>query len=114
MAGKNGVTVVILSNKLDGQIQGEIRKAVATEIERSARTIEAGAKQDVPVDTGTLRRSITTTLANGGLSATIAAGTHYAIYVERGSRGRPAKPYLIPNFEREVPKLKAALRKALG
>lgn len=113
MAG-TGVTVKILSNRLDGRIQGEIRKAVADEIEHAARQIEAGAKQDVPVDTGTLRRSITTQISDGGLTATVAAGTNYAIFVERGSRGRPAKPFLIPNFEREVPKLRAALRGILG
>jgi HK97 gp10 family phage protein len=115
MAGKvsTKVGVKVVSNRLS-QMSAEIKKDVAAEIERSARTIEAGAKQDVAVDTGTLRRSITTQIEDDGLSATVAAGTDYAIFVERGSRGGPARPFLIPNFEREVPRLRAAIKKAIG
>lgn len=112
MAGNTGVRVVMVKNRLP-QMPAEIRATVSTEIERAARAIESGAKQNVPVDTGTLRRSITTQMAGGGLTAIVAAGTDYGLFVERGTRRMPARPYLIPAFEREVPKLKAAVTKAL-
>lgn len=114
MAGKSGVHVVVLSNRLTGAVQADIKKAVAVEIERSARTIEGEAKQKVAVDTGTLRRSINTKMASGGLSATVAAGTNYGRFVEFGTRRMGARPFLIPAFEREKPKLIAAIRRILG
>jgi HK97 gp10 family phage protein len=112
MASKAEVTVVVISNRLP-KMPAAIRKAVAGQIEKTARTIEAGAKRDVAIDTGNLRRSIHTTIGNGGLAATVAAGTTYAIFVERGTRRMVARPFLIPNFEREAPKLVAAVHSVL-
>lgn len=112
MAGKGGVQVVVLSNKIPG-LPAAIRQGVAREIEKGARQIEAGAKQAVPVRTGTLRRSINTQMGAGGLSAIVAAGTEYAIYVERGTRRMGARPFLVPAFEREAPRIVAAVRAVL-
>lgn len=112
MAGKMGVQIVVLKNRLPA-MPAAIRQAVASEIERGARGIEAGAKQNAPVRTGTLRRSINTQIAGGGLSAIVAAGVDYALYVERGTRRMGARPFMVPAFEREVPKIKAGVTKAL-
>lgn len=110
--GKSGVTVVVVKNLLP-QMPAAIHQGVAREIERGARQIEAGAKQAAPVRTGTLRRSINTQIASGGLSAIVAAGVDYAIYVERGTRRMPARPFLIPSFEREVPRIVNAVKAVL-
>ena len=64
--------------------------------------IEAEAKQLCPVDTGTLRRSITTTapvVSGGGVTGSVETGIHYAPYVEFGTRKMAAQPFLGPALE---------------
>lgn len=59
---------------------------------------EASAKRNAPVDTGTLRRSITHELNRQGIQLTVRIGTNirYAIFQEIGTIIHAAHPYLRP------------------
>lgn len=60
-----------------------IEGAISNELERTAHRIERQAKELAPVDTGDLRRSITTD--GGGLSFEIGTNLEYAEYIEEGT-----------------------------
>ena len=59
---------------------------------------ETSAKGHAPVDTGTLRRSITHELGKRGFEQFVRVGTNieYAIFQELGTRFHPAHPFLRP------------------
>lgn len=80
-----------------------IRDLMGSEgVERALQIIgqvgEASAKNNAPVDTGTLRRSITYELGQRGLDRYVRIGTNifYAAFQELGTRRNPAHPYLRP------------------
>lgn len=62
---------------------GAIENVVSQELERTAHRIERQAKELAPVDTGDLRRSITTD--GGGLSYEVGTNLEYAEYIEEGT-----------------------------
>ena len=66
-----------------------------------------------PVDTGTLKRSISFKIEDGGLTAVITPTAHYASYVEYGTRFMNAQPYLTPAFNKVVPQFKYAMNKVM-
>ena len=70
----------------------DINEIVQQEIEKTAYKIERGTKANCPVDTGHLRRSITTEI--GDLEANVGSNIEYAGYVHDGTRYQPAKPFL--------------------
>ncbi len=100
MANASSVTVQIISNRLGGQIQAEVKKISGDVIEKAARDVEAGAKGLVPVRTGRLRGSINTKLSPDRLAAIVGPNVFYGIFVERGGRRKGPRPYLLPSFER--------------
>ena len=61
----------------------KINKAVSQEIEKTAHRIERQAKELAPVDTGELRRSITT--EGSGLDYEISTNLEYSEYIEDGT-----------------------------
>ena len=61
----------------------KINKAVSQEIEKTAHRIERQAKELAPVDTGELRRSITT--EGSGLDYEISTDLEYSEYIEDGT-----------------------------
>jgi HK97 gp10 family phage protein len=87
----------VVRNDLGRIADGMDRKAVAV-VRKTALDIEADAKGRAPVDTGALRNSIQTTMA-GDMSAVVAPGVDYAIFVEFGTARMAARPYLIPAAE---------------
>lgn len=118
MAGS--VQVVVRFNHLAGIAQS-LRPRAAEEVERAARNIERDAKARVPVDTGTLRRSIHVE-APSQLSRVVGPNTPYARRIEYGfngadARGRvyhqPGRPYLIPAAEAERPRFVERMKRAL-
>ena len=72
-------------------------------VQASAAMVERGAKGKAPVDTGALRSSIHTQLGDGGMSASIAPGVHYAVYLEYGTRRMAAQPFMGPAFQGVIP-----------
>lgn len=103
MAGQTGVTIKVVFNKLPAYTAALHAGAVA-EVERSAREIQGAAMARAPVLTGTLRRSIHTVLSGGGLTATVGPSVAYAIFVEKGTRHMPARPYMQPAAELVLPR----------
>ena len=73
---------------------GAINKAVANELDDTAHKVERQAKELVPIDTGALRSSIST--SGGGLDYSITASTPYAKYIEDGTSPHviTGNPYL--------------------
>ena len=61
--------------------------------------------------TGDTARSITLTMSDGGLTATVAPGTDYSMYVEWGTRFMSAEPFVKPAFEIVKPKFLEDLKK---
>lgn len=49
--------------------------------------------------TGDTARSINTVFSDGGLTATVAPGTDYSMYVEWGTRFMAAEPFVRPAFD---------------
>lgn len=74
---------------------GAINNAVANELDDTAHKVERQAKELVPIDTGALRSSIST--SGGGLDYSITASTPYAKYIEDGTKPHviTGNPYLI-------------------
>ena len=61
----------------------KVNKAVSQEIEKTAHRIERQAKELAPIDTGELRRSITT--EGSGLDYEISTNLEYSEYIEDGT-----------------------------
>lgn len=69
-----------------------LTRAIQNVIDRFAFTVERKAKQEVPVDTGRLRSSITTDIGN--LRARVAPHTDYAVFVHEGTRYMKGRPFM--------------------
>ena len=108
-------------------------------IENSLTKIVAGAKRDVPKDTLKLENNIYWE-KTGQFKYNLVGGTHYAAYVEFGTRGgglaeslqkdyyatigrkfigsvpgyTPPQPYFFPNINKELPVLYKNIKKVLG
>ncbi|MBA2952114.1 hypothetical protein GON03_19045 [Nocardioides sp. MAH-18] len=85
-------------------------------LRRTAHAIEAGAQALAPVDTGTLRASISTTLSgdgrSGAMSAEIGPTVDYGIYQEYGTSTQPGTPFLGPAYDRQIDGYTRALAQA--
>ena len=68
------------------------------------------AQRLVPVDTGTLKRSITLEITDGGMAAEVEPHTEYAAYVEYGTRKMAAQPYIKPAFEEQSKQFEKDMR----
>ena len=64
-----------------------------------------------PTTTGDTARSITLTMSDGGLTATVAPETEYSFYLEVGTRFMPAQPFVKPAFDIVKPKFLEDLKK---
>lgn len=113
MAGRTGVTVRIVSNRLP-QMPAQIRAAVVQEVSKATLDVEAKAKALTPVKTGTLRRSIHSVFENGGLTGLVGPSAFYGKYIEFGVRNRAARPFMRPAAEAVLPGFTAAVKRALG
>jgi HK97 gp10 family phage protein len=105
------------------ELAAKLRPAMSQIVRKVAFDIEANAAADAPVDTGFLKSSIYTVTSkssdygNAGsppgdssllqeveapgddLTAYVAVGANYGIYVEYGTRYMAAQPYFIPAVE---------------
>lgn len=82
-------------------------------IQRIVRTHGAALQQKemraVPVDTGTLKRSIMLDISGNGRTAVVEPTASYASYVEYGTRFMNAQPYVRPSYNAQVTLFKADL-----
>ena len=113
MAGTTAVTIRIVSNKLDATAAAYHAGAVVA-VEKAGRAIEAAAKARVHVITGTLQRSITTAISNGGLTAHVGPSVEYGLYEEFGARGRGPHPFLRPAAELVAPQFAGDMQALVG
>ena len=88
------------------------KEAVKTVVKKNGSRLQQQAMENAPVDTGTLKRSITLDITDDGMSAESEATVHYAGYVEYGTRFMGAQPYMRPalkevgkQFKRDMEKL---------
>ena len=68
-----------------GKILDEFRDATLRALEKCGLTAEAYAKKLCPVDTGSLRNSISHTVDDGEPAAYVGTNSEYAPYVELGT-----------------------------
>lgn len=107
--------IKIVYNNLP-KIAARLPEAVSEIVRKTAKDVEAGAKVVVPVDTGTLKRSIKTDMVSR-TQAIVSANTDYAVYVEYGHEKRNHKgrveerPFMRPAAEKAKPGFLAALRR---
>src|SRR4051812_27814699 len=113
MAGKTGVTIRIVSNRLP-EMPALIRAAVIAEVQKATYGVEAKSKALAPVKTGTLRRSIHSVFENGGLTGLGGPSVLYGKFVEFGTRRMGARPYMRPAAEQVLPGFADAVKRALA
>lgn len=92
---------------------GRLGAAGSAALRRAAYAIQADAQALAPVDTGTLRASISTSIEGdgrfGAMTAEIGPTVEYGIYQEFGTSTQPGQPYLTPAFDRQVGSFQAAV-----
>lgn len=84
-----------------------------TVVKANGARLQKLTMQNAPIDTGALMRSISLKIADGGLTALVAPGMHYAAYVEFGTRFMSAQPYVRPAFDTVRAKFISDLRKLM-
>ena len=80
--------------KCDSEI-GKVVKANTSELQQKEM-------RTVPVDTGFLKRSITLTMKDNGLTGVVEPTATYATFVEFGTRFMAAQPYVRPNYDAQA------------
>lgn len=83
-------------------------KRVTEVLSKLAPTIVVSAKRRCPVDTGRLRRSISSIVGKNKL--TIGSRVHYAAYVEGGTPKMAAQPYLRTGLMENLSRIKQVFR----
>ena len=68
-------------------------------VKKHTADLQAKSMRIVPVDTGTLKRSIMLDISYDGLTGVVGATAHYGGYVEWGTRYQRAQPYIGPSFK---------------
>ena len=99
--------------KLKGvqELQHKLKKnmdmtAVKKAVKWNGSEMSKTAKEYVPVDTGTLKRSIRLDIQANGAIAKVSANTDYAGYVEYGTRFQTPKLYMAGAFDNQKEKFK--------
>ncbi len=82
-----------------------------TAMAKALGDIGAGAKNRAPVDTGTLRNSITSEVQRRGntIRGEVGPTVNYGGFVEQGTSRMSAQPYLRPATDAVIPGYEAAL-----
>ena len=99
--------------KLTGvqKLQKKLKKnmdmtAVKKAVKLNGSEMSKTAKEYVPVDTGTLKRSIRLDIQENGVTANVSANTDYAGYVEYGTRFQTPNLYMAGAFDNQKEKFK--------
>lgn len=79
----------------------KVAKIVEGRVQEFGQNVVERARDNVPVDTGNLKRSIEAR-KTGEQSVTIQTRTGYGAYVELGTKRRAATPYLAPAVDQAV------------
>lgn len=95
------------------KLSNDVKEKVKRELVWAGVETQNRARVNCPVDTGTLRNSITYE-PKGDFDVVVGAYTDYASYVEYGTRKMNAQPYLIPAFEEVSKELYTRLQQILS
>lgn len=74
--------------------EAEIERKASRGMAKGCKLVKSEARERCPVDTGELRRSITSQVE--GMFGIVGTNKEYAGYVELGTYKMPAQPYLVP------------------
>ena len=100
------------TNKLRKKLQQNSKlDAVKRVVKMNGAELQAKAQRNAPVDTGTLKRSISLVLRDGVLTAESEATAEYAPYVEWGTRFMNAQPFMRPAYYAQKEQFKRDLNK---
>ena len=97
-----------LQRKLRTNVQMDDVKKVVKE---NGAQMQENAQRTVPVDTGTLKRSIGMAVRDGGFTAEVEPTVEDAAYVEYGTRFMNAQPYMRPSYNQQKEKFKSDMKK---
>lgn len=78
--------------------QAKVEQMVSSVVKLNGAELQERAQRNAPVDTGNLRRSISLSVKDGGMTAEVTATADYSAYVEYGTRYMEAQPYMQPAF----------------
>ena len=70
-------------------------------VKRNTVSMNKNMQNLAPVDTGNMKRSITSNFTDRGLTGTTGPHTDYAGYVEYGTRFQEEQPFVRPAFEEQ-------------
>ena len=100
------------TNELRKKLQQNSKlDAVKRVVKMNGAELQAKAQRNAPVDTGTLKRSISLVLRDGVLTAESEATAEYAPYVEWGTRFMNAQPFMRPAYYAQKEQFKRDLNK---
>lgn len=92
----------------------DVTDKVKTATAQAGSKMQSEARDNAPVDTGTLVKSIQLRMSKGGLQATVKAQAGYAGFVEFGTVKMRAQPFFVPAFAVANAEYAAALNKILS
>lgn len=87
----------------------DINPAIQRIVKKHGAALQQKEMRAVPVDTGTLKRSIMLDISGNGRTAVVEPTASYASYVEYGTRFMNAQPYVRPSYNAQVTLFKADL-----
>lgn len=122
LKGTDELVRALMSNKSMKQVKGIVTSSTINIARQSQQLVPVGWGKRYPAKTkapkgyrgGTLKRSMTQTINNGGLEGKVMYDTAYAAYQEYGTRKLSARHYLKKPFESEkevfISKLKGLVK----
>ena len=110
-----GSVQIIGLDKLEKQLK---KNATLNDVKKVVKQNGAGlhkkSQRNVPVDSGTLKRSIGLELSDGGMTAEVEATAEYSEYVEYGTRYMDAQPYIRPALKEQERQFKSDMKKLVN
>jgi HK97 gp10 family phage protein len=109
------VTPAVMAAEFAVKANNAVARA-GTAVIATAAHIQRGARQNVPVDTGFLRSSITRESRRNSQGAVSEVGPEaaYGAFVENGTRFMAGRPYLLPAALDAEPMFEQALDSIVG
>lgn len=78
-------------------------------VQLNGAEMQENAQRRASVDTGFMKRNITLTLEDGGLTATVTSMAEYSAYVNYGTRFMAANPFMTNSYQYQKTKFRADL-----
>lgn len=105
ITGTDLLIQVLVKNK-------DLRRIVGV-VAKHGGDLQEDAQRFAPVDTGTLKRSISLEIKDDGMTAIISPNVDYDIYQEYGTRFQEGTPFMRPAVKSVGPRFIAELKEKL-